>query len=456
MAFFNSNYGPLKSVDTSGITQAGQAWGNMFQQLGQQLGQTAQTAIGKYRENKQKKEDQENFKNIGLRLYKSNPKAFSQFGANDEGEVNAFLDEVKKKPEAMQAALQWGMMAEQAELRELQMQQSRQAMDFARERAGFASEQARFSREDRDLKEEERDQADILARFMTSRPDPIASENAQLRAQSPELRIPPDAGRRNVLAGTRFETPLPVEPAPMELGPSERFHRIASDPNLDPRSKMEAMNQAKAEAMAQQKLAAEQGSAALANQIKVNAEGRNQTGFTQEQSIMSFDGLTIGTGENASILQGKIGDKAEAIKAKEGLNNLNSILRDLDQLIALGYKRENSRVLSDDDKEKAAQLANRVRGQIREEILGPGTVTGPEFDRLAAQVPDPTAGFDLFSAQFGEEGSRLLEQVKADLIKKVKGKFAAYDVTTGGTANPGNTRQISTGKEVEILFDPAE
>lgn len=324
--------------------------------------------------------------------------------------------------------------AEQTRLRELQMQQAQQAMGFAREQAGFAREQAGFAREDRDLKEEERQRADILARYMTSRPDPIVQ--------------PPIDAEKNILPQYRINVETP-QPAPMELGPSERFRRIASDPNLNPRSKMEAMNQAKAEEVMLAKLAAEQGSAALANQIKVNAERRHQTGFAQEQGVMSFDGLTIGTGDNASILQGKIGDKAEAIKAKEGLNNLNSILRDLDQLIALGYKRENSRVLSDDDKEKAAQLANRVRGQIREEILGPGTVTGPEFDRLAAQVPDPTAGFDFSSAQFGEEGSKLLEQVKADLIKKVKGKYAAYGVTP-------NTRQLSTGKEVELIFDPAE
>lgn len=362
---------------------------------------------------------------------------------------------------------------EQTRLRELQMQQAQQAMKLASERAGFAREQAGFAREDRELKEEERLRQAALARFLTTgkdpeltRPDFISSaleagreSQAGNIVDTPYDPFDPDVRRgKKKLLPPSFYDPKSYErtPAPMELGPSERFRRIASDPDLDPRSKMEAMNQAKAEEVMLANLAAEQGSAALANQIKVNAERRNQTGFAQEQGVMSFDGLTIGTGDNASILQGKIGDKAEAIKAKEGLNNLNSILRDLDQLIALGYKRENSRVLSDDDKEKAAQLANRVRGQIREEILGPGTVTGPEFDRLAAQVPDPTAGFDFSSAQFGEEGSRLLEQVKADLIKKVKGKYAAYGVTAGGTANPANTRQLSTGKEVEIIFDPAE
>ncbi len=342
--------------------------------------------------------------------------------------------------------------AEQTRLRELQMQQSRQAMELASEQ--------------RDWLREKRAAGQDLSRFMVDPPKPKAIPSGQFSQSDgraiptlpggfaqrvvPEQGFTPTGPSINVATGeVTAGTPPIAQPLP------ERFRALLNS-NLSDEAKAQGIAEMKAEAIAQQKLAAEQGSAALAKQIKVNEELRNQTGFAQEQGVMSFDGLTIGTGENASILQGKIGDKAEAIKAKEGLNNLNSILRDLDQLIALGYKRENSRVLSDDDKEKAAQLANRVRGQIREEILGPGTVTGPEFDRLAAQVPDPTAGFDLFSAQFGQEGSRLLEQVKADLIKKVKGKYAAYGVTTGGTANPANTRQLSTGKEVEIIFDPAE
>ena len=130
---------------------------------------------------------------------------------------------------------------EQARLRELQMQQARQAMMFASEQAGFA-------REDRGREKKERDRADILARFMTSRPDPIVQ--------------PPIDAEKNILPQYRINVETP-QPAPMELGPSERFRRIASDPNLDPRSKMEAMNQAKAEAMAQQKFALEQQKAGM-------------------------------------------------------------------------------------------------------------------------------------------------------------------------------------------------
>ena len=108
-------------------------------------------------------------------------------------------------------------------------------MGFAGKRAGFASEQAGFAREDRKREKKERQRADILARFMTSRPDPIVQ--------------PPIDAEKNILPQYRINVETP-QPAPMELGPSERFRRIASDPNLDPRSKMEAMAQVKAEAAA--------------------------------------------------------------------------------------------------------------------------------------------------------------------------------------------------------------
>jgi hypothetical protein len=113
MAYFHSNYGPLKSIDTSGIQQAGQAYGNMFQQLGK----TAASAIEKFREGKEKKEKEDDFKAMGQRLFKSNPDAFSAFGVTSEDEANAFLDAVKKDPEQMQSAIQFATLSQQAQTR---------------------------------------------------------------------------------------------------------------------------------------------------------------------------------------------------------------------------------------------------------------------------------------------------------------------------------------------------
>ena len=459
--FFGRGPAPqIARMDMQAATAPGRNWGKAFESIGQTVGDT----LEKFRADKEKKKQQTILGDTVFNQFKDNPEAI---GAADEEELRAITNSLGKNPDALNFVTQFQRDAQTAEMNEQLMTQREMLIKSLGDKKDLEAGLARFMVGPPKPKAIPSGVTNLDGRQIPTLPGKFASNPYpwQIAGSAlgrhlpqtlyPQRRVPeqgfkPTGPSINVVTG---EVTAPTPPIAQPL--PERFQALLNS-DLSPEAKAQGLAEIKAEAMAQQKLAAEQGSAALDKQIKVNEELRNQTGFAQEQGVMSFDGLTIGTGENASILQGKIGDKAEAKKAKEGLNNLNSILRDLDQLIALGYKRENSRMLSDDDKEKAAQLANRVRGQIREEILGPGTVTGPEFDRLAAQVPDPTAGFDLFSAQFGEEGSRLLEQVKADLIKKIKGKYAAYGVTAGGTANPANTRQLSTGKEVEIIFDPAE
>lgn len=405
--FFGRGPAPqIARMNMQAATAPGRNWGEAFASIGQTVGQ----AVEKHRENKKAKKKERDFiDSFEARISKS-PEFARSYGLNpeDKEEVRLAAKSFYNSPETRQLS-----------------------QDFSR-----------FQEKDRARK----GATEYLDLMLPSQAETVEPSDSGIRDFFAQARADDDAaGLASVQSPSAFAARL--EGMPIE-SPEAKEMILGRQLGLQ--------KEKAARDLASQAREIAQSNAMLANQLKLNEEQRKQAEFAQEQGVMSFDGLTIGAGENASILQGKIGDKAEAIKAKEGLNNLNSILRDLDQLIALGYKRENSRVLSDDDKEKAAQLANRVRGQIREEILGPGTVTGPEFDRLAAQVPDPTAGFDLFSAQFGEEGSRLLEQVKADLIKKVKGKYAAYGVTAGGTANPANTRQLSTGKEVEIIFDPAE
>tara|TARA_Y100000593_G_scaffold84768_1_gene160734 strand:+ start:630 stop:1703 length:1074 start_codon:yes stop_codon:yes gene_type:complete len=87
-----------------------------------QLGKTAASAIEKFREGKEKKEREEDFKAMGQRLYKSNPEAFSAFGVTSEDEANAFLDAVKKDPEQMQSAIQFAALSQQSQARKGQQE----------------------------------------------------------------------------------------------------------------------------------------------------------------------------------------------------------------------------------------------------------------------------------------------------------------------------------------------
>jgi len=331
---------------------------------------------------------------------------------------------------------------EQARLRELQMAQARQAMMFAAERAGFASEQARFAREDREREKEERQRADILARFMTSKPDPIVQ--------------PPIDAEKNILPQYRINVETP-QPAPMELGPSDRFRRIASDPNLDPRSKMEAMNRAKTEELMLAKLAAEQGSAALATQIKVNAELRDQTGFTRGERILAFTpdrhSLKI-DGGSALAISGAIDHEATAVQIKdEALPSFNKGMAAFNRLMEYADQRERENWMSSEDKTAAEALANELRGLLREDILGPGTVQESERAIIAEVLPNPTKYWSFTS---GAEGKKRLLELRNSIANKFKERLRGLGLEVEGMTNPGNTRQLSTGKEVEILFDPAE
>jgi hypothetical protein len=418
--FFGRGPAPqIARMDMQAATAPGKHWGAAIESIGQTVGQ----AVEKHRENKKAKKKERDFiDSFEARISKS-PEFARSLGLNteDTDEIRLAGKVYFNTPEARQ----------------------------------FAGDFSRFQEKERARAEKERARAgttEYLDLMLPSQAETVEPSDSGIRDFFAQARATDEAaGLAPIRSPSAFTARLEGMP-PIKSPEAKELilgHQLGLQKAKEAR---DISDQAQEIALS---------NAMFTNQLKLNEEKRKQIAHTQEQGIMSFDGLKIGGGKNALILQGKIGDKAEAKKGKEGLINLNAILRDLDQLIELGYQRENNMKMSDDAKTKSSQLANRIRGQIREEILGPGTVTEDEFKRLADQVPDPVVGNwfglgDAFSAQYGEEGAELLEQVKADLITKVKEKYAAYGVTTGGTTDSANIRQTSTGKNVEIIFDPAD
>ena len=188
---------------------------------------------------------------------------------------------------------------------------------------------------------------------------------------------------------------------------------------------------------------------------------RKDREFEGEQKVKSFDGILF----EGKPLQGEIQDATEAKKAKEGLTNFKSIMRNLERLKELGMYRENNNYMSDDLKKEASILAVKIRGQIREEVLGPGTVQEAEYQRLADQVPDPTdSSFgplsDTWSSTYGEEGVALIGKLQAELRQKVLDRFANYGVTFAPSGQPAtsanqaqsnNTLTTRDGADVEFI-----
>jgi len=108
--FFNSNYGSsLMRVDNSGIQQAGQAYGQMFANLGKTIGST----IEKFREGKEKKEQQQRSEDLFLRQYESNPDnpIFSNLGIESIEEAKAVAKDISKDPKLVSDAMKFGQMA---------------------------------------------------------------------------------------------------------------------------------------------------------------------------------------------------------------------------------------------------------------------------------------------------------------------------------------------------------
>ena len=107
--FFNSNYGsPLMRVDNSGIEQAGKAYGQMFANLGKTIGST----IEKFREGKEKKEQQQRSEDLFLRLYETNSDnpIFSALSIQSTEEAKAVAKDISKDPKLVADAMKFAQM----------------------------------------------------------------------------------------------------------------------------------------------------------------------------------------------------------------------------------------------------------------------------------------------------------------------------------------------------------
>ena len=106
--FFNNNYGSLMRVDNSGIQQAGQAYGQMFANLGKTIGST----IEKFREGKEKKEQQQRSEDLFLRLYETNSDnpIFSALSIQSTEEAKAVAKDISKDPKLVADAMKFAQM----------------------------------------------------------------------------------------------------------------------------------------------------------------------------------------------------------------------------------------------------------------------------------------------------------------------------------------------------------
>lgn len=188
-----------------------------------------------------------------------------------------------------------------------------------------------------------------------------------------------------------------------------------------------------------------------ADLYKLREEMRKTALFDQGQDAISFspDRNILQLGDTEFGISGKFGNEAEVIKLKSEAipqyQNMNTVMN---QLIELGEKRKNEVFMSNADKTLAASLSRQLQGLLREDILGPGTVTEPERQILEQIVQNPTTWMD--AAGKTQDKINSLKGIRRNAFNKLKTRLTGLGLDVaeiGQSKSPAQNfdKQTSTG-----------
>lgn len=406
--FFGRGPAPqIARMDMPAATAPGRNWGEAFASIGQTVGQ----AVEKHRENKKAKKKERDFiDSFEARISKS-PEFAKSYGLNpeDKEEVRLAAKSFYNSPETRQLS-----------------------QDFSR-----------FQEKDRARK----GATEYLDLMLPSQAETVEPSDSGIRDFFAQAQADDDvAGLASVQSPSAFAARL--EGMPIE-SPEAKEMLLGRQLGLQ--------KEKAARDLASQAREIAQSNAMLTNRLKVNAELRDQAGFAQGQRILAFTpdrhSLKI-DGGSALAISGAIDHEATAVQIKdEALPSFNKGMAAFNRLMEYADQRGRENWMSSEDKTAAEALANELRGLLREDILGPGTVQESERAIIAEVLPNPTKYWSFTS---GAEGKKRLLELRNSIANKFKERLRGLGLEVEGMANPANTRQLSTGKEVEIIFDPAE
>jgi len=384
MAIGDTVQAGLMRVDPSAILKAGEAQARANQAFGDAIGGVVEKFYQKKKEKQKREEREQAYRKMGFSAEEA------KAASGDKDLANQFMNKLNAD-------------------RNYQLR----LQDFAMRQEAFKSQQ--------DMLEKDKQATD---RFIT-----------MLYSQAPTGKLN-EAGQDDLERGLAF---LPPGPQARE----ESKNRLLQDPQFqqtEPVISMTGnrfMDQFANESPAVQERAlafmqAEQKRLAdLApdptDLIKLREEARKTTEFDQGQDAISFSPdrnfLDLGIDAKGQPIRfgisGKFGNEAEVIKLKSEAipqyENMNAVMN---QLIALGEKRKNEVYMSNADKTLAASLSDRLRGLLREDILGPGTVTEPERKILEQIVQNPTTWMD--TAGKTQDKINSLKGIRKNAFNKLK------------------------------------
>jgi len=392
MAIGDTVQAGLMRVDSSPILLAGQAQAQANEAFGNALGQVAKGYFVGQEKKARANEIKEELMRSGLP---------EEAAANIS--KNPFLQKEHARKQEAENRMKIARMAQ------------RSAGDALAQKAAF--EETRVGERQASLEKAE-EKEEIMSeanQFMRTRPQTETPEFSNLLEEFRPDQIPgtpefeakelsePMGARPPLMASFATDKPnfqmFNVGKAPIEQqlpesfqGQAGRIIDMADNGEISQPAADLALNRIQKQAMAEQK-------AAPSLKDLLDIQGKTQdiefknTDFEQKQDAISFkpEQNYLNLGEVKYGISGKFGNEAEVIKIKsEAIPNYQKMNEVMEDLIDLGEARKKQKYMSNSDKVLAESLSRQLQGLLREDILGPGTVTEPERAILEQIIQNPT------------------------------------------------------------------
>ena len=444
MAIGDTVQAGLMKIDTSAYERAGQANANANMAFGNALNQVAKGFIEGQEKRARAEEMTGYLMNQGVsekdaKAIAKNPFLQKEYQRKKGAEQQMKIEGNRLKMEAQKLAAQQRSSASQA------FQKNRE-MDMKEEL--FRTQQNEI--------QEDKQSATNIAKFNLTRPDlPITEETPS--AFLPELDPDPFVGPPTTYQGQApvvAQLPESFQPQGAQVVDAVQSGRL---------SLLEGnriMGDIQGQAMAERK-AAPSLKDILDIQGKTLDMNIKTSDFGDSEDIKTFkpksNYLQLGT--TKMPISGRLGNEAEAIKYKdEYIPSFNQTNATFEKLLALGQKRADGWYMSSEDKDQALSYIKTLQGNIREDILGPGTVQESERVILDNIVKNPTEAFTLNGADANMEILRNLRQTIFDRLENRLGNFGLElgdsKSPNSSQAKPDYTDETSTGNKIRTFdFD---
>lgn len=442
MAIGDTVQAGLMKVDPSAIERAGQAQAKANQAFGTALSQVAQGYIIGQEKKARANEIKDELMRAGVSEKAAmniakNPFLQKEYSRKKEAESRM---EIAKMQVMSQMAASGAARAQDAAKMEEDRRRYEIGQDKIRESEEIMSEANQFMRTRPQTETPEF--SNLLEEF---RPDQIPGTP---EFEAKELSEPMGA-RPPIMASFATDKPnfemFNVGKAPIEQqlpesfqGQAGRIIDMADNGEISKEAADLALNRIQQQAMAEQK-------AAPSLKDILDIQGKTQeiefknTDFEQKQDAISFkpEQNYLNLGEVKYGISGKFGNEAEVIKIKsEAIPNYQKMNEVMEDLIDLGEARKKQKYMSNSDKVLAESLSRQLQGLLREDILGPGTVTEPERAILEQIIQNPTQWFDFKGKT--DDKIRSLKGVRKKAFNTLKSRLSGLGLDVSEFEQGGN------------------